>query len=301
MEALAAFAGKLARRYRPGGTLAVEQGWGSRYGVRAWELDNEPEMYRTHWKGQVADYAEFVTLAAAQIKVVDPNPVKVTWAEIGLSEPVRIRASGNLDEICRVLGTHDVRKEGWRVNRFCGSLVRPPTCQMRKLVLRKSHPRGCLPLLTQEETAEGCRGSGYLGRLRTLLRSWAAICWGDRARQILRVPSMLPEMRALPCSANPRHRTQAVCSVRMTASWSSSGCQSRIVWSVLPLASVPSGEKASVATPPDWPERRRSGCRQNALSSRSGSHRSPRSDRRSASSVPVGRGFRTCQPQAGSR
>jgi hypothetical protein len=80
MEALAAFAGKLARRYCPGGTLAAEQGWGSRYGVRAWELDNEPEMYRTHWKGQAADYAEFVTLAAAQIKAADPRSVIVAPA-----------------------------------------------------------------------------------------------------------------------------------------------------------------------------------------------------------------------------
>jgi hypothetical protein len=77
MEALAEFAGKLARRYCPGGTLAAEQGWGSRYGVRAWELDNEPEMYRTHWKGQAADYAEFATLAAARIKAADPTAVIV--------------------------------------------------------------------------------------------------------------------------------------------------------------------------------------------------------------------------------
>jgi hypothetical protein len=77
MDALAEFAGKLAQRYRPGGTLATEQGWGSRYGVRAWELDNEPEMYRTHWKGQAADYAEFVTLAATQIKAADPKSVIV--------------------------------------------------------------------------------------------------------------------------------------------------------------------------------------------------------------------------------
>ena len=77
MSALAAFAGKLARRYCPGGTLASEQGWGTRFGVRAWELDNEPEMYRTHWKGQAADYAEFVTLAAAQIKDADPKALIV--------------------------------------------------------------------------------------------------------------------------------------------------------------------------------------------------------------------------------
>jgi len=73
MTALAAFAGKLAGRYCPGGTLAREQGWGSRYGVRAWELDNEPEMYRTHWEGQAGDYAEFLTLAATQIRTADPK------------------------------------------------------------------------------------------------------------------------------------------------------------------------------------------------------------------------------------
>ena len=77
MNALAEFAGKLAGRYRPGGTLAQRQGWGERYGVRAWELDNEPESYLTHWNGQAADYAEFLTLASAQIKTADPQAVIV--------------------------------------------------------------------------------------------------------------------------------------------------------------------------------------------------------------------------------
>jgi hypothetical protein len=77
MDALAAFAGKLVQRYRPAGTLALKQGWGTSYGVRAWELDNEPEMYRKHWKGQAADYAEFVTLAAFRIKAADPQALIV--------------------------------------------------------------------------------------------------------------------------------------------------------------------------------------------------------------------------------
>ncbi len=77
MEALASFAGKLAKRYSPGGTLARKSGWGERYGVRAWELDNEPESYRTCWKNQARDYAEFVTLAAAQIRRYDPQAVIV--------------------------------------------------------------------------------------------------------------------------------------------------------------------------------------------------------------------------------
>jgi hypothetical protein len=73
MEAVAQFAGKLARRYAPGGVLARREGWGTTYGVRAWELDNEPESYRTHWKGQAGDYAEFVTRTAAAIREVDPG------------------------------------------------------------------------------------------------------------------------------------------------------------------------------------------------------------------------------------
>ena len=77
MEALVAFAGKLAERYRPAGTLARQQGWGSRYGVRAWELDNEPESYFTCWKGQAGDYAEFVTGAAQRIRAQDPQAVLV--------------------------------------------------------------------------------------------------------------------------------------------------------------------------------------------------------------------------------
>jgi len=77
MDALAEFAGKLAERYRPGGTLAQRQGWGERYGVRAWELDNEPESYLTNWKGQAADYAEFVSKASARIKAADPQAVIV--------------------------------------------------------------------------------------------------------------------------------------------------------------------------------------------------------------------------------
>ncbi len=75
MVALADFAGKLARRYCPGGVLARREGWGTNYGVRAWELDNEPESYLTCWKGQAADYAEFVATASARIKAADPLAV----------------------------------------------------------------------------------------------------------------------------------------------------------------------------------------------------------------------------------
>lgn len=120
MDALAAFAGKLASRYRPGGTLAKDRGWGERYGVRAWELDNEPEGYRTHWKGQAGDYAEFVTLAAKQIKTADPHALIIapalasgkhglSWLEATLNAPAmagspEFRAQGKPYSIGPIVG-----------------------------------------------------------------------------------------------------------------------------------------------------------------------------------------------------
>lgn len=95
MDAAAAFAQKLAERYAPGGTLANREGWGQHYGVRAWELDNEPNGYRTHWQDQAADYAEFVTKTAAAIRGVDKDaviigpaanigPGSLSWIEFAL-------------------------------------------------------------------------------------------------------------------------------------------------------------------------------------------------------------------------
>jgi hypothetical protein len=75
MEAAAEFAWKIAERYRPGGIVSTREGWGDSYGIRAWEMDNEPESYLTNWGGQAGDYAEFVTLCAARICEADPEAV----------------------------------------------------------------------------------------------------------------------------------------------------------------------------------------------------------------------------------
>jgi hypothetical protein len=57
-------------------------------------------MYRTHWKGQAADYAEFITLAAARIRAIDSKAVIVApglasgrhgllWLEAALNPAAR--------------------------------------------------------------------------------------------------------------------------------------------------------------------------------------------------------------------
>jgi len=83
MAAAAAFAGKLAARYAPGGILAKSEKWPDPFGVRAWELDNEPEGYRTCWNGQAGDDAEFATLSAAAIRRVDPKAMIAAAATAG--------------------------------------------------------------------------------------------------------------------------------------------------------------------------------------------------------------------------
>ena len=83
LDAAVEFAGKLALRYSPGGTLAKQQGWGGRFGVGAWEIESEPEGYLTNWKGQAQVYAELVTKAAARIKQVSPQAVILAPAVAG--------------------------------------------------------------------------------------------------------------------------------------------------------------------------------------------------------------------------
>jgi len=83
MAAAAALAGKLATRYAPGGILARREQWPDSFGVRAWELDNEPEGYRTCWNGQAGDYAEFATLSASAIRAVDAHAMIALAATAG--------------------------------------------------------------------------------------------------------------------------------------------------------------------------------------------------------------------------
>lgn len=73
MQALVDFAGKLVERYKPCGTLALEEGWSDGYGIRVWEMDNEPDSYLTNWDDVADDYAEFVVRTAERIKEIDPH------------------------------------------------------------------------------------------------------------------------------------------------------------------------------------------------------------------------------------
>jgi len=83
MTAAVEFGRKLALRYSPHGILAHREMWNDAFGVRAWELDNEPESYRTCWKNQAGDYAEFATRTAKTVHLVDSKAITIVAATAG--------------------------------------------------------------------------------------------------------------------------------------------------------------------------------------------------------------------------
>lgn len=63
---------EVAKRYRPGGTLALLNGWDEGEGIRVWEVWNEPD-YPMFWKGGVRDYTRMLKIAHIVIHWVDPE------------------------------------------------------------------------------------------------------------------------------------------------------------------------------------------------------------------------------------
>ena len=68
----ALFVFRAVERYKPGGVLARERGWGG--GVRIWEVWNEPD-YRPFWQGSIEDYARLLKVAYLAAHQADPNAV----------------------------------------------------------------------------------------------------------------------------------------------------------------------------------------------------------------------------------
>lgn len=65
-------------RYKPGGTLAQENDWPEEWGIRVWEIWNEPD-YKPFWEASILDYARLLKTAYLVIKMVDPE-AKVMFA-----------------------------------------------------------------------------------------------------------------------------------------------------------------------------------------------------------------------------
>lgn len=71
-NAWASFVAATVERYRPGGTLARQEGWPASLGIRYWEVWNEPD-YTVFWTGSVADYYRLLEVGYKTIKATDPE------------------------------------------------------------------------------------------------------------------------------------------------------------------------------------------------------------------------------------
>jgi hypothetical protein len=68
----ASFVYQTVQRYKPGGTLAQQQGWQAGEGVRVWEIWNEPDLPQ-FWRGGIQAYARLLKTAYVVIKLADPS------------------------------------------------------------------------------------------------------------------------------------------------------------------------------------------------------------------------------------
>lgn len=68
----ALFVNAAVARYKPGGTLAQQQGWTSGQGITVWEVWNEPDL-NLFWTGTITDYARLLKVAFLAARQADPQ------------------------------------------------------------------------------------------------------------------------------------------------------------------------------------------------------------------------------------
>ncbi len=71
-NAWADFVSNTVQRYKPGGDLAQDQGWGDGVGIRYWEIWNEPDLDQ-FWSGTVEEYYRLLEVGYQTIQAADPE------------------------------------------------------------------------------------------------------------------------------------------------------------------------------------------------------------------------------------
>jgi hypothetical protein len=66
------FVNAAVNRYKPGGTLAQQQGWNDERGVRYWEIWNEPDL-DMFFTGTITDYARLLKVGYLSARAADPQ------------------------------------------------------------------------------------------------------------------------------------------------------------------------------------------------------------------------------------
>jgi hypothetical protein len=68
----------MVQRYKPGGDYAISKGWGTTYGIRYWEILNEPDFSVFFAHPNIADYSERILKPAYRVlKAADPNCIVI--------------------------------------------------------------------------------------------------------------------------------------------------------------------------------------------------------------------------------
>ncbi len=75
------------QRYKPGGTLAQQLGWGPTQGIRTWEAWNEPDL-ALFWGGSVMDYVRLLKVTYLIVRDVDPL-AQVMFAGLAYNNPLQ--------------------------------------------------------------------------------------------------------------------------------------------------------------------------------------------------------------------
>ena len=73
------FVSTTVQRYKPGGDLAQDQGWGNDVGVRYWEIWNEPDLNQ-FWSGTVEEYYRLLEVAYQTIESTDSEATVILGA-----------------------------------------------------------------------------------------------------------------------------------------------------------------------------------------------------------------------------
>ncbi len=92
------FVNATINRYKPGGTLAQQQGWNGDQGIRYWEIWNEPDL-DVFFTGTITDYARLLKVAYLSGKFADPQ------AQIVLGGMVQWQKAGWFSSLLNMIDT----------------------------------------------------------------------------------------------------------------------------------------------------------------------------------------------------
>jgi len=161
----AAFAGAVADRYRPGGTLATQQGWAMGYGVRAWEVWNEPTTL-AYWTGTPAQFGMLLKPASAAIHRADAHATVMYTSFGSVGDPQVLAVAGK--RAIDAIALH-----------FYAGPVAPEEQQVARGIRAARDRTGGKPVwVTETGYAVFLGGAGPLTQAYFLIRSYAEMIAG---------------------------------------------------------------------------------------------------------------------------